>query len=163
MIKMGAKKTTILLYILMIVLVAAVAYAVDIPPVFLDFSASDNTVNTNALLIATTTDVMDNAGIDWIKIYENNTWVNTGDYECGGAATCVKSHFVYHPNNSTFSYYAVTRDIGGNEVTSDTEIIVFRGNANPYFTNNISDITVNETEFIDINATGEVNATDPRR
>ncbi len=97
---------------------------IDPPPTLQFFSDTTHT-NTTAVLTAIATDYLENAGIRWIKIYEDGQeW---GYKDCGGQTTCtfVKVKTETQPANHT--YYSETKDLGNHVVESDRITIWFEG------------------------------------
>ncbi|MCL6579391.1 MAG: hypothetical protein K6T73_08400 [Candidatus Bathyarchaeota archaeon] len=97
---------------------------VDPPPTLQFFSDTTHT-NTTATLTAVATDYLNNAGIRWIRIYEDNQeW---GYKDCQGMTTCtfVKVKVETQPANHT--YYATTMDLGNHLVQSQSITIWFEG------------------------------------
>ncbi|MEM4214935.1 MAG: hypothetical protein QW484_01035 [Candidatus Pacearchaeota archaeon] len=97
---------------------------IDPPPTLQFFSDTQHT-NTTAVLTAIATDYLDNAGIRWIKIYEDGQeW---GYKDCQGQTTCtfVKVKVETQPANHT--YYATTMDLGNHLVQSEPITIIFDG------------------------------------
>ncbi|UZE93591.1 MAG: lamin tail domain-containing protein [Candidatus Pacearchaeota archaeon] len=97
---------------------------IDPPPTLQFFSDTQHT-NTTAVLTAIATDYLENAGIRWIKIYEDGQEWEYKD--CGGQTTCtfVKVKVETQPANHT--YYAETKDLGNHVVQSDPITIWFEG------------------------------------
>lgn len=96
------------------------AAAIDLPPT-LTFVADDYSVDTQVVLTATAIDVLDNAGIKNIKIYEKPVsalvWSPTpiGTKNCNYLTTCVYVKPVIHVAKGNYIYKAVTEDKTGNK------------------------------------------------
>jgi len=142
---------------LLIVLLFSIqlAYAIDInPSVLISADPVDAAIFTT--ITATASDVMDNAGIEWIRIYKDNTLYDSKD--CGSKSVCTLIKVDEERNITTHSYYAVTKDIGGNEKTSSTITVTFNGNQPPVLAP-LPDIAVSEGLLVNI--APYINVTDP--
>ncbi len=120
------------------------------PPPTLQFYSNTLHTNTTAVLTAIATDYLDNAGIRWIRIYEDNQeW---GYKDCYGQTTCTFVKVKTETQNTTHSYYSTTMDLGNHLVQSDTITIRFDGlNQNPIIDSYVpQDLTpdVNENETL---------------
>lgn len=101
---------------------AGTAFAVDVAPV-VSLSANSTSVTTSVTLTAVAVDVLDNAGIQWIKIYENGGLLDTKS--CGGISSCTFVKVVIKASPGVFSYYSTTQDNGGHAATSNTVVVTF--------------------------------------
>lgn len=129
------------------------------PPPTLQFYSDTQHTNITAVLTAIATDYLDNAGIRWIRIYEDNQeW---GYKDCGGQTTCTFVKVKTETQNTTHTYYATTMDLGNHLVESQHITIIFDGlNQNPVIDNYVpQDLTpdVNENDTLHF----EVWAHDP--
>lgn len=129
------------------------------PPPTLQFYSDTLHTNTTAVLTAIATDYLDNAGIRWIRIYEDgHEW---GYKDCGGQTTCTFVKVKTETQNTTHTYYATTMDLGNHLVESQHITIIFDGlNQNPIIDNYVpQDLTpdVNENDTLHF----EVWAHDP--
>jgi len=130
---------------------AGTAFAIDVAPV-VSLSANSTSVTTSVTLTAVAVDVLDNAGIQWIKIYENGGLLDTKS--CGGISSCVFVKVVTKSTPGIFSYYAETQDNGGKTATSGTTVVTFN---QPPVLNPIGDQVVNESSLLQFT----ISATDP--
>ncbi|MGB9707804.1 MAG: hypothetical protein ACPLXC_00545 [Candidatus Pacearchaeota archaeon] len=133
-------------------------YLIDPAPTLQFFSDTTHT-NTTAVLTAIATDYLDNAGIRWIRIYEDNQeW---GYKDCYGQTTCTFVKVKTETQNTTHTYYATTMDLGNHLVESEHITIRFDGlNQDPIIDDWVpQDMTpnVNENETLHF----EVWAHDP--
>ncbi|MBS3073629.1 PKD domain-containing protein [Candidatus Pacearchaeota archaeon] len=96
----------------------------DLPPIL---SFSSNTVHTTtiATLTSVATDSGDNAGIQWIRIYQDNVLLE--ERNCNNFPTCTFVKVIVENNAATHQYYAQTKDLGGIIKTSSTITIIFDG------------------------------------
>jgi hypothetical protein len=101
------------LFAIMLLLLLPHAFAVDLVPV-VSIAVNDQQPDT-AVLTAIATDSLDNAGIEWIKIYEDGILANQDDFLCGMTATC--SRTITIPDGDHL-YSAVARDRAGNEAAA---------------------------------------------
>jgi|GEM_PF-6507534 len=129
------------------------------PAPTLQFYSDTTHTNTTAVLTAIATDYLDNAGIRWIKIYEDGQeW---GYKDCQGHPTCTYVKVKTETQNTTHTYYATTMDLGNHLVQSQSITIWFEGLNQPPIIDNYlpQDLTpeVNENETLHF----EVWAHDP--
>ena len=125
------KITKLLIGIVMMVLLIPLASAApfapmtDLAPV-LTLSGDYDAVTTSAVLTAVGVDILDNAGMAWIKLYENG--VQIAEKECSLQTTCTLVDVVVKtaPQN-TFTYHAEALDKGGHVVESEDVVIRFAG------------------------------------
>jgi hypothetical protein len=101
-------------FLLNIVIVSAA----DFNPIFTIFGAASGSVTTTAAINMQVRDVSTNAGILWIRLYEDGALLY--EKNCAGLTTCSWQVQVDRPAGGTFSYYAQARDKGGKSVTSST-------------------------------------------
>jgi len=95
------------------------------PPPTLQFYSDTQHTNTTAVLTAIATDYLENAGIRWIKIYEDNQeWAYK---DCQGQTTCAFVKVKTETQNITHTYYAETKDLGNHVVESERITIWFEG------------------------------------
>jgi hypothetical protein len=87
--------------------------------------ASSNEVNTTVTITAIANDYGNNAGLLWIKIYENNTLI--AEKDCQQQTTCSLVKVVMHNNPGYYQYYAKTKDLGGHEKESERIYVKFNG------------------------------------
>ncbi|MBW2980803.1 carboxypeptidase regulatory-like domain-containing protein [Candidatus Woesearchaeota archaeon] len=144
-----------ILYIFAFLLMFNVAYAIQLPPQITSFSATPEDALTFSSIVATASDFMDNAGLRWIKLYENGTIFETKDCEIRSGCTLIKN--VFH-RNGTYEYYVVTEDIDNNKATSSTITVNFRGNQPPVLQISQPSVDMNEGDFI--NFSDYITATD---
>jgi len=107
----------LLLPIIVLLLTIQVAYAIGIDPA-ISINAEPTSATTFSTIVATAVDAMDNAGIDWIKIYRDGSLLEEKD--CEGKSLCTFIKVDYERNAVNHNYYAKTKDIDGNEKTSST-------------------------------------------
>ncbi|MEM1577431.1 MAG: hypothetical protein QXM27_00190 [Candidatus Pacearchaeota archaeon] len=129
----------------------------DLPPT-INISADSYNVNTTVTITAIATDSGNNAGLVWIKIYENGT--ESHKY-CNNQQSCIFVKSFTHNNPGVYEYYAKAKDLGNNIVTSQKIYVIFNGlNHPPIITSYIpTDLTpeVNENSSLYF----EVQASDP--
>jgi len=90
----------------------------------LTFTSNTQDTETTAILTAIATDFGDNAGIEWIKIYENGNLIGT---KSCSSTSCTFVKTIVKVNCGTFNYKARTKDKGGHVVDSQTIQIHFAG------------------------------------
>jgi len=120
------------IFLLLAIFLFTLVFAITLPDLSpsISLSASDNNVVNTVVLTATAVDTGGNAGISWINIYENGNLLE--QRQCNGQTTCVFVKTVVHNQAGTYSYFARTRDLGGNEKDSSIVIVNFAGlNQNP--------------------------------
>ncbi|MEM7813796.1 MAG: tandem-95 repeat protein [Candidatus Aenigmatarchaeota archaeon] len=140
----GFGSSAMLGFVLALVLLSAgMAWALDAAPA-VSLTASSASATTNVTLTAVAVDVLDNAGIQWIKLYENGAEIAIKN--CGGMASCTFVHVVTKTASGVFSYTAKARDMGGNEANSQPATVTF--NQAPVL-GSIGDQTVNENELLE--------------
>jgi len=125
-------KNLCILICMLFLLNVSLAYAVDVNPI-LEFSTSATSVTSTVELQASAVDVMTNAGILWIRFYEDENLLE--EKNCGGLTSCVFSRDVTHLNGGVFSYYAATKDKGANYKQSDPITVTFGGDYAPQYSN----------------------------
>jgi len=96
----------------------------DIKPI-LTFNSNAQDTDVVAVLIAVAVDSLDNAGISYIEIYQDDILLEKK--ECNAAKTCVFSKTVIANNPVQHTYYSKTLDLGGNLVQSSSISINFKG------------------------------------
>jgi len=117
---------------------------IDLPP-SLSFSSSTYNTQTVAVLTAVAVDAGTNAGIKWIKIYQDGVLLD--EKNCNSLTTCTFSKTIIETMAITHTYYAVTEDLGSHQAISSTFSVVFAGqNQDPVITayTPSSPITINE-------------------
>ncbi|MBT7902310.1 PKD domain-containing protein [Candidatus Woesearchaeota archaeon] len=100
----------------------------DLPPIC-NIMPNSNEVITTAVITITATDVLANAGINTMRIYEDGNLLNTKS--CYGVSTCVFTKTIVHTSSSNHAYYGVAIDNSGQSTTSETIQISFEGINNP--------------------------------
>ncbi|MFC1742215.1 PKD domain-containing protein, partial [Nanoarchaeota archaeon] len=105
--------------------IQASAYVLPDNPPTCSLSASDTSVDTTTVLTSTSVDTLTNAGVYYIKIYEDNRHISTK--YCGYATTCVGVKTVVHTAGGSHNYHAVCRDKAGQTRTSGTVRVTFAG------------------------------------
>ena len=91
------------------------------PPPTLEFYSDTQHTNTTAILTAIATDYLENAGIRWIKIYEDgHLWA---EKDCNGQTTCTFVKVKVETQNTTHVYYAETKDLGKGHSNQEFEIL----------------------------------------
>ena len=125
---MSRHKLAVLMTIFAFLLsLASVTALPDVPPM-VTLSASSTSTQTTVVLTAVAVDSLGNAGITWIKLYENGALI--GERNCNGLTSCAYSKTVIHTTAGSHSYQAVARDKGGNSVSSDVVVVTFSGSNN---------------------------------
>jgi len=123
------------------------AYSVDVAPVIrLNYDAGGAT--SKALLTVVAVDVLDNAGLRGINLYENGALAKTRD--CDGTRTCTLVYFVKKTANGAFSYYATTQDVSGQTATSETRTVSYTA-IPPVLSTALPDVTFDEDSSTTLN------------
>jgi len=87
--------------------------------------ASSNEVNTTVTITVIANDYGSNAGLLWIKLYENNSLIE--EKNCNNQPSCPLVKDVLHNQPGYYEYYAKTKDIGGHEKSSEKVYVKFNG------------------------------------
>lgn len=119
------KIAKLLIGIVMMFLIVPIASAVDIAPI-LTLTGDYDAVTTSAVLTAVSVDVLDNAGVAWIKLYEDGVQIAKKDCSLLKTCTLVQVIVKTAPQN-TFTYHAESLDKGGHVIESEDVVIRFAG------------------------------------
>lgn len=124
---------------------------IDLDP-FLQFSETHNNWKANITAIAS--DTGNDAGLLWIKIYEDGAFWYQKD--CYGSTPCIAVINKTEEFQRSHTYYAKTEDIGGHVVQSDTATIHFEGinhapNIDSYIPTDLTpDVNVSDTLHFEV-------------
>ena len=130
----------------------------DLWPV-VTITANTNETNTTATITAIANDYGSNAGLLWLKIYENNSLI--AEENCNQQTTCTLVKIITHNEPGYYEYYAKTKDIGGHEKQSEKIYVLFHGfNQPPIITSYIPEDLTPEVEE-NSSLYFKVNAYDP--